>query len=66
MLIATVLSVAICSRTQQGQPVWNYRKNYIIGSQSIKNDWEFYKRVMRVMLSPQKYPAKMKSFFKHR
>jgi transposase len=45
--------------------VWNYLKNHNIGRQTTTNGWEFYKRVMRVMRSLQKYPEKIKSFFRH-
>lgn len=45
--------------------VWNFLKNHNIGRQTTTNGWEFYKRVMKVMRSLQKYPEKIKSFFRH-
>lgn len=45
--------------------VWNYLKNHKIGRQSTKNGWELYKRVDSVMRSLQKFPEKIKSFFRH-
>jgi len=45
--------------------VWNYLKNHKIGRQSTKNGWELYKRIESVMLSLQKLPAKIQSFFRH-
>ena len=45
--------------------VWNYLKNHKIGRQSTANQWDLYKRVMKVMRSLQRRPEKIKSFFRH-
>jgi len=45
--------------------VWNYLKNHKIGRQSTQNGWDLYKRVKGIMHSLQKYPEKIRSFFKH-
>jgi transposase len=46
------------------EQVWNYLKNHKIGRQSTKNGWDLYKRVDSVMRSLQKFPEKIKSFFR--
>ena len=45
--------------------VWNYLKNHKIGRQTTANAWDLYKRVTKVMRSLQRFPEKIKSFFKH-
>jgi transposase len=45
--------------------VWNYLKNHKIGRQVTTSGWDLYSRVTKVMRSLQKYPEKIKSFFKH-
>jgi transposase len=45
--------------------VWNYLKNHKIGRQTTKNGFELAKRVQSIMLSLQKLPEKVKSFFRH-
>lgn len=46
--------------------VWNYLKNHKIGRQITTGQFDLYKRVTRIMHSLQKFPEKIKSFFRHR
>lgn len=45
--------------------VWNYLKNHKIGRQSTKNGFELSKRIESIMWSLQRFPEKVRSFFRH-
>ena len=58
------LSSSYAPEFNPDEQVWNYLKNHKIGRQSTKNGWDLFKRVDSVMRSLQKFPEKIKFFFR--